>query len=385
MRIFISTGEVSGDLQGAMLVESLYRQAEAKGIEIEILALGGDRMAAAGAKVLENTATISSIGLIEALPLILPTLKIQRRVKRYLQDSPPDLMVLIDYMGANIVIGNYIRKHFPSIPIIYYIAPQAWVWSPLEKTTQQLVAIMDLLLAIFPEEARFFAKKGVSVKWVGHPLLDRMQHAPSREHARQDLGIEPEQIAIALLPASRFQEIKYLLPVICQAAQKLQEKLPQVHFWIPVSLDIYRSSIEAIISEYGLRATLLEGRALEAIAAADLAIAKSGTANLEIALLNVPQVALYRGSPVTMWIARTFLNFNVLYVSPPNLIVNRLIIPELIQEAVTAERIFQESLELLLNRESRQHTLDGYQEMRALVGEIGVCDRAAAEILQFAR
>lgn len=384
MRIFISTGEVSGDLQGSMIVEALKRQAASRGIALEILALGGRLMEAAGAKVLHDTAAIGSIGLIESLSFIWPTLKVQSRVKEYLKANPPDLLLLIDYMGPNLAIGNYIRRVFPQVPIVYYIAPQAWVWSPTARNTQQLVEIADRLLAIFPEEARFFAERGVSVTWVGHPLLDRMQGAPSREAARQALGIQADELAIALLPASRFQELKYLLPPICQAARQLQERLPQVRFWIPISLKAYRPRIEAAVQEAGLRATLLEGKTLEAIAAADLAIAKSGTVTLEIALLDVPQVVLYRVNPLTMWIARQFLNLNLPFISPPNLVLMRSIVPELLQEAATPERIVQEALDLLLDPARRQQTLADYQQMRACLGEVGVCDRAAAEILKLA-
>ncbi|NJK49950.1 lipid-A-disaccharide synthase [Candidatus Gracilibacteria bacterium] len=400
-KIFISTGEVSGDLQGAMLVDALKRQAQVKDVELEIVALGGDRMATSGAKLLGNTTAIGSMGLLESLPFVLPTWKIQRRAQEHLKQNPPDLLVLIDYLGPNLAIGTYVRQNLPQVPIVYYIAPQDWVWSPLlekkntqrwlkftnqilTQNTKQLIKITDLLLAIFPGEASFFQEKGVSVSWVGHPLLDRIQSAPSREAARQSLGIAPDALAIALLPASRKQELKYLLPAICEAAKQIQAKLPHVHFWIPISLEAYRSKIEAVVKDYGLQATLLEGKTLNAIAASDLAISKSGTVNLEIALLNVPQVVIYRLNRVTTWIARHLLRFAVPFMSPPNLVVMKPIVPELFQEEATPERIACESLELLLNPERRQQTLNDYAQMRSRLGEVGVCDRAATEILEFA-
>lgn len=382
MRILISTGEVSGDLQGSLLVAALKRQAAAQEIDLEIVALGGERMAAAGATLLGKTTAIGSMGIVESLRFILPTWQIQRRVKGYLRENPPDLVILIDYLGPNVAIGTYIRQHLPQIPIVYYIAPQAWVWSPTPANTQQLVKITDRLLAIFPAEAKYFQEKGVPVTWVGHPLLDRMQEAPSREQAREKLGIPPAQLAIALLPASRRQELKYLLPAICEAAEQIQSQLPQVHFWIPVSLPAYRPAIAAAVMDWGLQATLLAGDTLAAIAAADLAITKSGTVNLEIALLNVPQVVIYRVSPLTMWIARRFLNFSIPFMSPPNLVVMKEIVPELLQEEATAERIVQESLAFLLKEERRQQLQADYQQMRSLLGEVGVCERAASEILQ---
>ncbi len=383
MRIFISTGEVSGDLQGSMLVEALKRQATERGINLEIQALGGERMEKAGATLLANTAAIGSVGLSEALRFILPTWKIQQRVKSYLKDNPVDALILIDYMGPNLAIANYIRQYFPKLPIIYYIAPQAWVWSPTAKDTQQIVNVTDRLLAIFPEEAKFFKAKGVNVTWVGHPLLDRIAQAPSREEARKTLGIAPDQLAVALLPASRIQELKYLLPVICEAAQKLQAKLPQIHFWLPISLKSYRDRIEETVNSYGLNVTFLKGQTLDAIAAADLAITKSGTVNLEIALLKVPQVILYRVSPLTWWVARNILKFNIPFVAPPNIVLLKAVVPELLQDAATPDNIFQSALEILTNTEYRQQIQEDYQQLQTALGEIGVCDRAAKEILDF--
>ncbi len=383
MQIFISTGEVSGDLQGAMLVDSLKNQAINQGIDLKIQALGGDLMEKAGAKLLANTAAIGSVGLSESLRFILPTWKIQQLVKTYLQQNSVDLLILIDYMGPNLAIADYVHQQFPQIPIIYYIAPQAWIWSPIAKDTQKIVNFTDKLLAIFPEEAKFFQQKGVDVTWVGHPLLDRIAKAPNRETARKTLGIAPEQLAVALLPASRIQELKYLLPVICEAARQLQEKLPHVHFWLPISLENYRDRIEQTVKDYGLNITLLKGQTLDAIAAADLAITKSGTVNLEIALLKVPQVILYRVSPLTMWVARKILKFDVPFVAPPNIVMQREIVPELLQEAATPERIFQESLDILTNSERRPTILENYQELEKSLGETGVCDRAAQEIFNF--
>ena len=383
MQIFISTGEVSGDLQGAMLIDALQKQARARKIDLNIVALGGDRMAAAGAKILANTTTIGSVGFLEALPFILPTLKIQKQTKRYLQSNPPDVVVLIDYPGSNLIIGNYVHKHLPQIPIIYYIAPQDWA-VPMLGNAPKIAKIVDKILAIFPEEANYFKQKNIDVTWVGHPLLDKMATSLDRETARKLLGINSKKKVITLLPASRQQEIKYLLPVICQAARELQAKLPDIHYLIPVSLNIYHQAIADAVKTYNLSATILEGKTLEAIAAADLAITKSGTVNLEIALLNVPQVVLYRINPFTAWIARNLLGFSVPLMSPPNLIVQKKIVPELQQEEATEERIIEESLDLLGNKVKREQILADYKNMRSLLGEVGVCDRAADAILQIA-
>jgi lipid-A-disaccharide synthase len=232
-----------------------------------------------------------------------------------------------------------------------------------------------------------------------------MQSSPTREESRAALGIAPEQMAIALVPASRRQELKYMMPIVFEAAQQLQAKLRGNRewgigngglensaaitnqqaplFWIPLSLEAYRPAIEAAIQHYGLNATLVAGNTQEVLAAADLAISKSGTVNLELALLDVPQVVLYRVSQLTYSIGR-LLKFSISFMSPPNLVVMRQIVPELLQEQATPENLLKEALELLLNPERRQQTLADYQEMRELLGKVGVCDRAAREILQLA-
>ncbi|MDJ0573647.1 MAG: lipid-A-disaccharide synthase [Xenococcaceae cyanobacterium MO_234.B1] len=381
MDIFISTGEVSGDLQGGMLVEALLHQASGK--ELEIVALGGDRMKQAGATLLANTTSIGSVGLLEALPFVFPTLQIQNQTKQYLQNNPPDVLVLIDYAGPNIPIGSYVKKHLPQVPIVYYIAPQDWA-VPMLGNAPKLAKFVDKLLAIFAEEAKYYHKQGIDATWVGHPLLDRMQNTLTREQSRQLLGITPEETIITLFPASRKQEIQQMLPIMGAAAQLIQTKIPQVKFLIPVSLDIYRDAISAAVKQYNLSATILEGQALEAIAASDLAISKSGTVNLEIALLNIPQVVLYRVHPVTAWLARKLLKINIPLMSPPNLIVNRQIVPELQQESATPDNVAQSAWELLFNSNKRQQILDDYQEMKSLLGDMGVSNRAAREILKIA-
>jgi lipid-A-disaccharide synthase len=381
-KLFISTGEVSGDLQGSLLIRALKQQAEALDIELEILALGGQRMAEAGATLLANTSAIGSVGLFESLPYVFFTLRLQRQVRRYLKQNPPDLMVMIDYGSPNLAMGGFVRKQLPQVPTVYYIAPQEWVWSISRRNTQEIIRVSDRILAIFPAEASYYEKQGGKVTWVGHPLIDRMQMAPSRESARQALGIAPERLVVALVPASRQQEIRYVMPVIFEAAQQIQAQLPQVQFWIPLALERYRPALEQAIQEYNLPAKVVADPSQTVIAAADLVIAKSGTVNLETALLNVPQVVLYRLNPVTAWIAEHLLKFAAPFVSPPNLVVMEPIVPEFLQYRATPDRIAQEALAILQNPDRRQQMLDNYERMRQKLGDVGVCDRAAREILR---
>ena len=380
MKIFISTGEVSGDLQGSMLVESLFKAAAERQIDLSIAGLGGDRMKQAGAEILANTAVIGSMGFIEAIPFILPTIKIQRLTKKYLRANPPAVLVLIDYPASNLALASYIKQHLPNIPIVYYIAPQDWA-VPMLNNTPKIARVVDKLLAIFPQEHKYFEQKKINAAFVGHPLLDRMQQAPTREQARQNLNLALTDRVVTLLPASRQQEVELLLPVMCQSAKQILQQIPAVKFLLPVSLDSYREAIVAALEQYRLPAQVIDGNTLDAIAAADLAITKSGTVNLEIALLNVPQVVIYRINPLTAWIGRR-IGFEIPLMSPPNLLLNRMAVPELQQEAVTAENITNAAIALLSDPSAKDNIAADYQEMRSLLGTVGVCDRVAQEILQ---
>jgi lipid-A-disaccharide synthase len=199
--------------------------------------------------------------------------------------------------------------------------------------------------------------------------------------ARQQLGVTAEAQVVTLLPASRKQEVKYLLPNIFQAAQQLQAQLPELQFLVPVSSPYFQPIMEQAIANYGLHGQVVKDAGAAAIAAADVAITKSGTANLEIALMNVPQVVTYRLNPLSAWIAQHILKIDIPFVSPVNLVEMQPVVPELLQWQATPAAIAQHTLELLTNQTSRQHMLAAYARMRTALGEPGACDRAAQIIL----
>ena len=381
-RIFISTGEVSGDWHGAILIEALHERAALKGIELEIVGLGGDRMAAAGAKLLGNTVGIGSIGAVEALPYILPTIQVQREAKKWLKNSPPDVAVLIDYMMPNQGMG-YFAKRTLKIPVIYYIAPQEWVWSFDDKNTKAIAAFTDKLLAIFPQEAVYYEKQGTNVQWVGHPFVDLMAKVPDRAESRKQLGMQEDDLIVTLLPASRTQELRSVMPIILKAAKIIQAKLPHVKFWLPLSLDRYRPAVEKLLAEYEIEATIISAQSQLAISAADLVLSKSGTVNLETALLNVPQVILYRVNVITAWIARHVVRLKLPFISPVNLVNMEEVIPEFVQDDAVPEAIAETALDLLINPQARQNMLDGYASVRKSLGEKGAINRVADSILEF--
>ena len=387
VRLLISTGEVSGDLQGSLLIDALFAEARDRGLDLEVVALGGERMRQAGANLLADTVAMGAIGLWEALPLVLPTLRLQRRVRHWLNRHPPDGAVLIDYMGANLNLGLRLRRRFPRLPIVYYIAPQEWAWRIGEGGTTRLIGFTDRILAIFPEEARFYTSHGASVTWVGHPLLDTLSDTPDRAAARRELNLDPEAPVLLLLPASRQQELRYLLPPMLEAVAELQRRLPALEVLLPAAQSGFASRLETAILQAGVRVRVIASEQSDAswpllCAASDAALTKSGTANLQLALRQVPQVAGYRVSRVTALVARHLLRFAVEHISPVNLILQQRVVPELLQDDFNAAAIVAAIEPLLRPHSPAAHEQrQGYRRLRQLLGEPGVTRRAAAAIL----
>ena len=386
MKLLISTGEVSGDLQGSLLIKALKINSEKRKIELDILALGGERMREAGAQLISNTSSIGAIGFLEALPYVLPTLNAQSKIDNYLSSSPPDAVVLIDYMGPNIRLGLKVKKKFPNIPIIYYIAPQEWAWRLGDSGTTDLISFTDKILAIFEEEAKFYSNKGGNVKFVGHPMLDFYRNIPTREESLRKIGLTSDKKLLLIIPASRKQELKYVLPTLLKAAKLLQEKDPLITVLIPSGLKEFDEFLNNSLKEYGVTGRIILSNEVDDIkpflfSAAHLALSKSGTINMELALNSVPQIVGYKVSRVTAFFAKYFLRFNLKYISPVNLLLNKMLIPEFIQEDFKVEKIFNAALSILEDNSKKEEIIIGYKRLKDKLGKPGVTDRASKDIL----
>lgn len=389
VRLLVSTGEVSGDLQGSLLVKALHEEAARRSLPLDVVALGGSRMERAGARLLADTTKLGAIGLWEPIPLVIPTLKLQARVRRWLRLHPPDAVVLIDYMGANVNLGLRLRRLYPTVPITYYIAPQEWAFRLGDGGTTRLIGFTDRILAIFPEEASFYAARGAQVTWVGHPLIDTLQQRPSRQVARQQLGLPAEAPVLLMLPASRRQELRYVLPPMAAAVALLQRQRPDLQVLLPAGLPGFEAVLAEAMQAAGATAVRVipaaEADGLRPLlcAAADAALTKSGTANLELALRGVPQVTGYRVSRPTAFLAKHVIHFNVAHISPVNLVLGERLVPELLQDDFTAEAILAALLPLFDPASgARERVQEGYVRLRQKLGEPGVTRRAAAAILE---
>ena len=386
LRLLISTGEVSGDLQGSLLVKALYEEAARRSLKLELVALGGPRMRGAGAELLADTAPMGAIGLWEAIPFVVPTLRVQSKVDNLLKTRPPDAVVLIDYMGPNIRLGKKIRSLFPTVPITYYIAPQEWAWRVGDGGTTDLINFTDKILAIFQAEADFYSERGANVDWVGHPMLDTLRVLPDKDLARKTLGLSPGQKSLLLLPASRFQELRYVMPVLAKAAAILQQRDSSIKVFVPAGLDSFEKILQESLQEEGVVGSVISAAQWDSLkpslfSVADLALGKSGTVNMELALHSVPQIVGYKVSRITAFIARRLLKFQVNHISPVNLLLNERLVPELVQEDFTPEGIVELAIPLLDDIKTRNLMMDGYHRLRKTLGSSGVTERAAKLIL----
>ncbi len=386
MRLLISTGEVSGDLQGSFLVKALIEEASLNSFPLEIIAIGGSRMKKAGAKLIADTTSIGAIGFWEAIPYLLPTFQAQSTIDNLLKTNPPDAIILIDYMGPNIRLGNKARKLLPKIPIIYYIAPQEWAWSLGEGGTTDLINFTDKILAIFKEEAKFYSSKGGNVKWVGHPMLDTKRNLLERKKACSLLGIDPSNKMVLMFPASRSQELKYLLPTLAKAANLIQKNDPSIYFLVPSGLEGFENKIREELDRNNVLAKVIPALEVDRLktslfSVAELAIGKSGTINMELALHFIPQIAAYKVSRITAFIAKKILKFNVDHISPVNLLLKERLIPELVQNDLNENKIAEMALSLLEDSNLRSIMIKGYERLSLELGEAGVTSRAAKEII----
>ena len=385
-KIFISTGEVSGDLHGSLLSKALFDEAGKKSLDLEICGLGGERMKREGVKVLQDTTSISAIGIWEALPLILPTIRIQRRFYKLLKKYPPDCLILIDYMGPNINIGTKLKRSRNNIPIYYYIAPQEWAWRVGNNSTTNLINFSDKIFAIFKQEANFYKRRGGNVFWVGHPMIDLTKKLPSKRDSRTILKLRENQNILLLMPASRPQELKYVLPTFLKTAKKLQLRYPSLIVYIPSCRRVFDEKFRKGLEKYEIKGKVISQQddselMLYIYSLAKLALCKSGTVNMELALYGIPQIIGYKVSRVTAFIAKRILNFKVRFISPVNLLMKKFIIPEFVQKNFIEEKIFYKACRLLDLTSEKAKIKKGYTLLKKELGEEGVVDRAAKEII----
>jgi len=305
---------------------------------------------------------------------------------------------LIDYIGPNIQLAHQLRKIFPGLPIVYYIAPQEWVWGYAQQKVPFLLRyvtkigeLCDKVYSIFPAEHEYYQKHQIASEYVGHPLFSSCEYNDSttisQRQARQLLQLSLDALIIALVPASRMQEMKYILPIMAKAAKYIQDQLDEnVIFIVPCSRDDFRHEIQRQLEMNSIAKFHIfqQTNACVVIAAANLCIMKSGTVNLEAVAMQVPQIVLYRLSDWSAWIARNILGLHIPFIASPNCVEMRPVVPEWIQENASAENVAKSALQLLHSKQEQQRMLTEYERIASLLRFPQGPNRAAKSMLQLA-
>ncbi len=361
MRYYIIAGEASGDLHGSNLIRALHRQDE----HAEIRCWGGDRMEAAGAEVVKHYRDLAFMGFVEVLKHLGTIIRNIDFCKKDILSFKPDVLILIDYPGFNLRIAEWAKKQ--GIKVVYYISPQVWAWK--ESRVKKIKRDVDLMLVILPFEQAFYEKWNYPVVYVGHPLME----AIARE--TNDVPLIPlsEKPVIALLPGSRRQEIQTKLPFMLE----MMRHFPDYQFAIAQA----PAQPESLYREItGNADVLLVQNAYYLLKQAKAALVTSGTATLETALFNVPQVVCYKGNPLSYWLARKLIR--VKYISLVNLIMDRPVVRELIQQDLNEKELKRELNKLLHDEHYIEAQQRDYALLRHKLGETPASDHAAAEILE---
>ncbi|PMY67900.1 lipid-A-disaccharide synthase [Pseudomonas sp. FW305-25] len=349
LRIALVAGEASGDILGAGLMRALKAQHPA----VEFIGVGGPLMQAEGLTSYFPMERLAVMGLVEVLGRLRELLARRKKLVQTLIAEKPDVFIGIDAPDFNLNIELQLRQ--AGIKTVHYVSPSVWAWR--QKRVLKIREGCDLMLTLFPFEARFYEEKGVPVRFVGHSLADAIPLEADRAAARAELGL-PEGPLVALMPGSRGGEVGRLGALFLDAAQRLRALRPGVRFVMPCASPERRTQLEELLAGRDLPLTLLNGQSHQALAACDAVLIASGTATLEALLYKRPMVVAYRLAPLTFWILKRMVKSP--YISLPNLLAQRLLVPELLQDDATAEALAQTLSPLI---EDGQEQTRGFDEI----------------------
>jgi len=339
LRVGIVAGEASGDNLAAGLVKAIRDQLPDAVFE----GVAGPRMKEAGCRSLFPMQELAVMGLVEVVKHLPRLLSIRRQLRRHFLDNPPDIFIGVDAPDFNLGLEYDLKR--AGITTLHYVSPSVWAWR--QYRVRKIAASVDCMLTLFPFEQRFYAQQQVLARCVGHPMADLIADDVDRAQARREIALEHNGPVIALLPGSRVGEIKRMAADFLNAAAWCYQRRDDLHFVVPLANYECRQAFDEVLSTISMRlpVTLLSGQGLEAMAAANAVILASGTATLECMLLKRPMVVAYRLSPVTYRIARMLVRSR--YYSLPNLLADRPLVKELIQDEVTPEALGSEALALI--------------------------------------
>jgi lipid-A-disaccharide synthase len=365
--LLLSAGEASGDMYAAQLATALQDR-----LDVRLFGMGGPRMQAAGVELVMPYEEVAVVGITEILKHLPSLLKAMDRMVAEAEKRKPPLAILTDFPGFHLRLA---KKLLPmGIRNVYYICPQFWAWRPWRVNL--IRRRFEKALCIFPFEEEFFSKAGISTELIGHPLVGTVVATQDRKQFCEEHSIAPGRTIVTVLPGSRAGELKHHLPVLQEACARIHAKVP-AQFLVaaahPKDLEMLQPGWPA-----GLKPCVVAGETYSALAAADAAIVSSGTATVEAALLDTPMVVVYRVSPLTATLAKPLMRTP--FYAMVNLIAGKKVVPELVQDDFTPEKVAGEALRLLQDPNARSTLRAGLAEVRKRLGPPGAVQRAADAI-----
>ncbi|MGZ5011954.1 MAG: lipid-A-disaccharide synthase [Methylobacter sp.] len=340
LKILFSAGESSGDQHAAnMFLELQKQQPGIKGI-----GMGGAKMAQAGIDIRYDSANIAVIGVVEVIKHYAEIRRALKLMQQLVATERPDLLVCVDYKEFNFKLARYAKQQ--GIKVLFYVSPQVWAWRP--GRVKAYGKVIDMMAVIFPFETAYYDAENVPVRYVGHPSVDKVHAQHSKDEDLTRFGLDNSKPVVGLLPGSRTNEIKRMLPVMLAAAEKVQAGLPGCQFILPQADSISDALLENYTGQSLLNITVIKNQPYDVIQCCDAVMTTSGTATLEIALLTVPMVIAYKLSPLTYWLGRLLVNTP--FIGLPNIVSGKGIIKELIQHDATADKLAAEITQILTDK-----------------------------------
>ena len=369
-RILIVTGEASGDLHGANLAKAL----RAKDPQVSLAGIGGAAMEAAGVRLVCKMGQFDVMGMVGPLALVA----IVRRfffMRRLFRSEPWDAVIFVDNPGLNLRYAYFAKG--AGLRVLYYVAPQIWAWGPWRM--YWIKKRVDQVLVILPFEKPLYDKAGVRCTFVGHPILDAVEGSYDRAALRSRFGFSHDERVIGLLPGSRAREVQVLLPILIEAAEKLAHREPKTKFILAQASTIQDNLLQPLLRQRSVPVTLVKEQASEVMAVSDLVLVASGTATLQAAVVGTPMVLFYRTSAWEFLIASFFIR--VKWIGLVNLVAGRSIVPELLQDEATGQRLAEEALHILERPAAYTEMKRNLAQVRVALGEPGASARAAEVVL----
>ncbi len=377
MKYYVIAGERSGDLHAANLIKALKTEDP----QAQFRAWGGDAMQAAGADIVTHYRQMAFMGFLEVLKNLRTISGFLKTCRQDILAWQPDAVILVDYAGFNMRIAKFCKRH--GIRTFYYISPKVWAWN--QNRAYKIKACVDQMFVIFPFEKDFYKRFDYAVDYVGNPLLDEISAFTPNADFLKSNGLSPKPI-IALLPGSRHQEVEKMLALMVQSAQLLEAKLPGKYQFVVAGVGnlpqtLYNEIVSPPNAKPTLSVSVVYDQSYDLLSHATSALVTSGTATLETALFQVPQVVCYRTSGFSYRIAKALIK--VKYLSLVNIIADSPIVPELIQDELTPQNSISELSQTLPGAPQRKAQLEGYRKLKELLGKPGASQRTAQLMVEY--